>query len=148
MVLTRTVTTDCPSEAVFAYVSDFTTTTQWDPGTVRTVRTRGQGGVGTEYRNTSRFLGRTTELTYAVTRLVPGQLISLRGENRTLVANDTMTLRTLPEGRTELTYRAEFTFTGVSRLIAPLLAPAFHRLGDAAQEGLRRVLADLHRSLG
>jgi uncharacterized protein YndB with AHSA1/START domain len=144
MVITRTVTTDYPRAAVFAYVSDFTTTTQWDPGTIRTVRTSGEGDIGTEYHNISRFLGRTTELTYVVTRLQPGEMISLRGENKTVVAQDTMTVRTLPDGRTELTYRAEFTFTGASRLIAPLLAPAFRRLGDSAQEGLSRALTELH----
>ena len=47
-------------QVVFAYLSDFTTTTEWDPGTVRTTRESGDGGIGTRYRNVSRFLGRET----------------------------------------------------------------------------------------
>jgi len=46
MRLTRTVTVDKPLHKVFTYLSDFTTTTEWDPGTVRTVRTAGNGSVG------------------------------------------------------------------------------------------------------
>jgi len=144
MIITRTVKADRPAGAVFDYVSDFTTTTEWDPGTVRTVRLDGDGDVGTTYRNTSRFLGRTTELTYVVLQRVPDQRIRLRGENATVVALDTMTLRQPQPGTTELTYRAEFTFKGLWRLLAPLLkpllAPAFRRLGDQAEAGLRRAL--------
>lgn len=142
MIVSRTVTVDQPVERVFAYVSDFTTTTAWDPGTVRTVRTSGDGGVGTRYQNTSRFLGRTTELTYTVTDLVPDQRIQLRGENKTVVAEDTMTLVPV-DGGTELTYRAEFTFKGLAAWVAPLLRPALDRLGDQAEVGLRQALEAL-----
>ena len=74
MRLQRTVVTGQPLVKVFHYLSDFTTTTDWDPGTVVTVKERGDGGVGTTYLNTSEFLGRTTELRYVVEELVPGQL--------------------------------------------------------------------------
>jgi hypothetical protein len=140
MIITRTVTVARPAEIVFDYVSDFTTTTEWDPGTVNTVRLNGNGGVGTTYRNTSRFLGRTTDLAYVVIERSPHRRIQLRGENATVVAMDTMTLRQPRSGATELTYRAEFTFKGAWRLLAPLLAPAFRRLGDQAEAGLRRAL--------
>jgi uncharacterized protein YndB with AHSA1/START domain len=54
MRLQRSVTVDASPEKVFAYLSDFTTTEEWDPGTVRCVRTSGDGGVGTVYLNTSK----------------------------------------------------------------------------------------------
>jgi hypothetical protein len=142
MKLRRTVVTDKPLGAVFDYLSDFTTTTEWDPGTVTTVRQQGDGGVGTTYLNTSQFLGRTTELTYVVRELVDRELIQLRGENKTLTAVDTMTFRPLPSG-TEVTYAAEFTFKGVSRFVAPLLSPAFERLGNEAEAGMRKALNQL-----
>ena len=66
MKLLKTVVVEKPLDAVFGYLSDFTTTTDWDPGTVTTVRRHGNGGVGTTYLNTSTFLGRTTQLTYVV----------------------------------------------------------------------------------
>jgi hypothetical protein len=139
MKLHRTVVVDKPLAAVFGYLSDFTTTTEWDPGTVTTVRQDGDGGVGTIYLNTSQFLGRQTELTYVVGELVERQLIRLRGENKTLTAVDTITFRSVPSG-TEVTYSAEFTFKGASRLVAPLLRPAFERLGNEAEAGMREAL--------
>ena len=38
MRLRKTVTVDKPVDKVFAYLSDFATTTEWDPGTVQTTR--------------------------------------------------------------------------------------------------------------
>jgi len=139
MRLQQTVVVDKPLNAVFGYLSDFTTTTEWDPGTVATVNHHGDGGVGTTYLNTSRFLGRQTQLTYIVSDFVPGERIQLRGQNKTLTAVDTMTFRRIEAG-TEVTYTAEFTFRGPSRLLAPLLKPAFDRLGKQAQTGLRTAL--------
>ena len=139
MKLLKTVVAGKPLDAVFGYLSDFTTTTDWDPGTVTTVRRHGNGGVGTTYLNTSTFLGRTTQLTYVVEELVDQQLIRLRGENKTVIAVDTLTFRPVASG-TEVTYAAEFTFKGLSRIVAPLLKPAFERLGNQAEAGLRNAL--------
>jgi uncharacterized protein YndB with AHSA1/START domain len=141
VVIVRTVTVDRPVAEVFAYLSDFTNTEEWDSGTVRTTRVSGAGGVGTTYHNVSRFLGRSTELTYVVTDSEPPVLLRLRGQNNTVVARDTMSLVETPTGGTELTYRAEFEFKGLARVVAPLAAPAFRRLGDEAERGLRAALA-------
>jgi len=139
MKVQKTVIVDKPLDAVFGYLPDFTTTTDWDPGTVTTVRRHGNGGVGTTYLNTSTFLGRTTQLTYVVDELVNHQLIQLRGENKTVIAVDTLTFRPVAAG-TEVTYTAEFTFKGPSRIAAPLLKPAFERLGNEAEAGMRKAL--------
>ena len=117
--------------------------TEWDPGTVVTVKRHGDGGgAGTSYLNTSAFLGRETQLTYVVREFVPGERIQLRGENKTVIAVDTMTFRSAGAG-TEVTYTAEFTFKGPSRLLGPLLRPAFERLGKQAQAGMRTALDQL-----
>jgi uncharacterized protein YndB with AHSA1/START domain len=144
MRIERTVTVDVPVRRAFDYLADFTTTTEWDPGTVATVRREGDGGVGTTYRNTSRFLGRETSLTYVVEEFVRDERVRLRGENETVVSVDTMTFRPTSTG-TEVTYTAEFTFKGSSRLLAPLLRPAFARLGSQAESGLRSALTRLGR---
>jgi hypothetical protein len=70
---------------------------------------------------------------------VDRQLIQLRGENKTITAVDTLTFRPVASG-TEVTYAAEFTFKGPSRFVAPLLRPAFERLGNEAEAGLRKAL--------
>jgi len=142
MRLQRTVVVDKPLNEVFAYLSDFTTTTEWDPGTVTTVQDRGDGGIGTTYLNTSAFLGRKTQLTYVVRELVPGERIRLQGENQTVIATDTMSFREVKTG-TEVTYAAEFTFKGPARFVAPLLRPALERLGNQAEAGLREALSRL-----
>jgi uncharacterized protein YndB with AHSA1/START domain len=136
----RTLRTPRPAEEVFAYLQDFTTTEEWDPGTVRTNRISGDGGVGTRYRNVSRFLGRQTELTYVVEEVDAPRRLRLRGENRSVVTHDTMTLAPVPTGGTELSYRAEFAFKGMARWVAPMLRPALGRLGDKAEQGLREAL--------
>jgi len=138
----RTVTVDRPLAKVYEYLSDFTTTNEWDPGTVETVRVSGDGGVGTAYRNTSKFGGRKTELTYVVEKVEPQQVFALRGENKTVVAHDTMTFRETPAG-TEVNYVAEFEFKGPAKLVAPLLGPAFKKLGDEAEKGMREALERL-----
>jgi hypothetical protein len=106
---------------------------------VSTVRRHGNGGIGTTYVNTSAFLGRTTQLTYSVDELVDQQLIQLRGENKTVIAVDTLTFRAVASG-TEVTYTADFTFKGLSRIVGPLLKPAFERLGNEAEAGMRKAL--------
>ena len=143
MKIERSVITEASPQTVFDYLADFTTTTEWDPGTVETTRTRGDGGVGTEYHNVSRFLGRTTELTYRVEEYLPGSRIGLRGENATVVAHDTITVRADGPNQTRVNYRAEFAFKGLARLAAPLLKPAFHKLGDDAERGLSDALGQL-----
>jgi hypothetical protein len=142
MKLQRTVETNASPAAVFAYLSDFTTTNEWDPGTVETRLVSGDGGVGTTYRNTSKFMGRETELTYEVVRHQPDTLFALRGENKTVVANDRMEIEPNASA-TRVTYTADFAFKGLGRFIAPLLKPALKKLGDEAEEGLRKALAKL-----
>ena len=142
MRIERTVVVDVPVRRAFDYLADFTTTTEWDPGTVTTVRREGDGGVGTSYRNTSTFLGRETSLVYVVEELVTDERIRLRGENKTVISVDTMAFRVTDDG-TEVTYTADFTFKGVSRLLGPLLKPALNRLGNEAESGLRAALTRL-----
>jgi len=140
--LERTVRVDKPIDTVFAYLSDFTTTTEWDPGTVRTTRVSGDGGVGTSYANTSKFAGRETELTYITQQLDAPHLIVLRGENKTVVATDRMELRSVGGG-TEVLYRADFEFSGAAKLLEPVLRLPMKKLGDDAEKGMHKALSAL-----
>ena len=142
MKLQRTVDTVASPAAVFAYLSDFTHTNEWDPGTVETTLLSGDGGVGTTYHNTSKFMGRTTELTYEVVTHQPDTRFALRGENSSVVAQDTMVIAPHGSG-SRVTYSADFEFKGLGKLVAPLLAPALKKLGDEAEKGLQENLAKL-----
>ena len=145
MRIDRTVETSAPTAEVFDFLADFTNTEEWDPGTVRTDRISGDGGVGTAYANTSRFLGRNTDLTYVVEVYEPGKRVTLRGENKTVVAHDTMTFVPTATGGTSVRYVADFELKGMARMVAPLLTPAFTRLGDSASEQMRATLDRLGR---
>jgi carbon monoxide dehydrogenase subunit G len=142
MKLQRSVETTAPPATVFAYLSDFTNTNEWDPGTVNTVLASGDGGVGTTYHNTSKFMGRETELTYEVVTHQPNAVFALRGENSSVIAHDTMDIAALGSG-SKVTYTADFEFKGLGKLVAPLLRPALKKLGDEAEEGLRDALSKL-----
>lgn len=142
MKLQRSVESSASPAAVFAYLSDFTNTNEWDPGTVKTVKVSGDGGVGTTYHNTSKFMGREAELTYEVVTHRPDTLVALRGENSSVVAHDTMEIAPTGSG-SRVTYTADFAFKGIGRFIAPLLAPALKKLGDDAEKSLRESLAKL-----
>ena len=69
--VSRTFTTTATPDAAYRYLADFTHAEEWDPGTQACERTGGDGGVGTTYRNVSKFLGRETELTYTAAELAP-----------------------------------------------------------------------------
>jgi uncharacterized protein YndB with AHSA1/START domain len=142
ITIERVITVDKPIETVFSYLADFENTNEWDPGTVRTTRTAGDGGIGTKYHNISSFAGRETELEYTVEDFRPGQRFRLRGENKSLTSYDTMTFRAVGNG-TEVVYRAEFDFQGIARLAAPLLKGQFKKLGDNAEQGMREQLQKL-----
>ena len=143
--LRRTVVTRWDADSVFAYLLDFEHAEEWDAGTVRCERLAGDGGVGTRYRNVSKFLGRESELTYTVVERTAPTKIALRGENATVIANDTMEIH--PDGAgTRVTYTADFRFKGLARFVAPLLKPALTRLGDHAEEGLAEALGRLPAS--
>ncbi|WP_329001923.1 SRPBCC family protein [Kribbella sp. NBC_00709] len=142
IVIEREVAVAATPEHVFDYLADFRTTEEWDPGTVRTVLLQGDGGIGTTYRNTSRFSGRETDLIYEVVECIRPRRIVLRGENRTVVARDTMTFRSEAHV-TRICYRAEFQLKGLARLAEPFFRKPFDRLGEEAEEGLRNALGKL-----
>lgn len=143
MRLERTVTTDKPVEKVFAYLSDFTTTTEWDPGTVRTTLTSGDGGVGTVYHNVSKFAGRETELDYTVVEHEENQRFALEGKNKTVTAHDLMTFASTPTGGTEVRYVADFDFGLLTPVLSVVMWPFFKKLGDEAEKGMTEALARL-----
>ncbi|AKL69464.1 MULTISPECIES: SRPBCC family protein [Streptomyces] len=126
----RDILVGLPLDDLVAYLEDFSRTEEWDPGTVRCVQV-GEGPVrqGTEWRNTSRFRGRTSDLRYRLASREPARLLFV-GENKTVTATDDLTFRARSATTTLLTYTASLRFKGVARLAAPFLRPEFERLAD------------------
>jgi len=140
MHVERTFRVSRSIEDVFDYLSDFENTNEWDPGTIETRRTSGDGGIGTIYANTSTFAGRRTELTYETIGFDRPTFFSARGTNRTATATDSLTF-TRDGERTLIHYRADFQFHGLVKLVAPLVVkPRLTSLADETVEQLRRAL--------
>jgi carbon monoxide dehydrogenase subunit G len=129
-----------PLDEVFAYLSDFSTTREWDPGVVEAKRVNGAAvGQGTEFRLVAEFLGRRNELTYRIVEYDPRRAVTFFGENATVVSRDRITFESTAAG-TRVTYDADLALRGLLRIADPLLALAFKRVGDRALAGLRRTL--------
>jgi hypothetical protein len=82
----RTITASGLQEEVWAFLSTFITTEEWDPPTQSTERVSGDGGVGTRYRNISTVLGNDTEIIYTVVVHEPPRRLEL--ERRHVVDED------------------------------------------------------------
>ena len=135
-----TVETTRPPHEAFAYLSDFSTTQEWDPGVVA-ARRLDDGPVrqGSEFELQARFLGRTNVLVYRIVEFTPDKAVTLRGENATVVSLDRMTFEP-SAGGTRITYDADLALKGPMRFADPLLRLAFNRVGHRALEGLRAKL--------
>ena len=143
----RTLTTSTDIHTVWDYLTDFRTTEQWDPPTVSTERTSGDGGVGTTYHNVSSFLGSESEVDYVVSAVEPLERFELRGDaGKSVDLHDTITFERLPEGGTRVTYRAEFRTHGAAKLAEPLLPPGLKILGDRVAATMQERLDALGTS--
>ena len=137
----RTLTTSTDIHTVWDYLTDFRTSEEWDPPTVSTERTSGDGGVGTTYHNVSSFLGSQSEVDYVVSAVEPLERFELRGDaGKSLDLHDTITFERLAEGGTQVTYRAEFRTHGAAKLAEPLLPPGLKILGDKVAASLQERL--------
>lgn len=135
----RVFTTTATPEAVFAYLADFTNAEEWDPGTVECTRSGGDGGVGTTYHNVSEFMGRKTELEYTAEELDQPRFVHFIGRNEQFTGHDRIALAPSGEG-TEVTYDADFEFSGLSKLASPAVALYLPKLADKTVDQMRESL--------
>jgi carbon monoxide dehydrogenase subunit G len=136
-----TVESPKPRAEVFAYLSDFSTTQEWDPGVVKAERLDdGPVALGSRVHLVASFMGRESPLEYVVTELDPPARVTVRGENGAVVSLDTMTFEDSPSGGTRVTYDADLTLKGPLKLADPALKLVFKGIGDRAADGLRRAL--------
>lgn len=143
-----TLETQLPRDRVFAYLSDFANTEEWDPGTVRAERIgEGPTGEGSEFRLVAAFLRRESAITYRIVEYDPPNAVSFRGENSAVVSLDQVAFVSTGTG-TRITYDAKLTLKGPLKLAGPLLALAFKRVGDRALAGMRDTLARKQAEMG
>jgi dehydrogenase/reductase SDR family protein 12 len=137
----KTVTTRWTPQQAFAYLSDLSHATEWDPAVVDAER-EGSGtvGPGSVFALIVNVAGRRVPLRYQVTDWGPGK-VTFTARSAVLESVDTVTVAALG-GTTEVRYDARFRFRGLLGLADPLLALGFRRIADRAIRGLERRLAD------
>ena len=140
--VSRTFDTAASQQVAYDYLRDFRNAEEWDPGTRSCELVAGDGGVGTTYRNVSSFLGREVELTYTAVELAPPGRVHLRGTNASFEGHDLFEVREAGRGA-RITYSAEFSFSGASRLAVPVVAAYLPFLANKTVEQLRAALDGL-----
>jgi len=139
VVVRETIEVAPSVEDAFAYVADFTTSAEWDPGIVSSVLVAGDGGVGTEYDVVAHFRGREVPFRFRVTELDPNRRLVLVGEGKGARSTDTIEFERSGDG-TRITYTADFRGKGLFALALPFMAATFRRLAADALAGLKVVL--------
>ena len=130
-------------DRAFAYLADFASISDWDPGVVSSKRLTDDPLVlGARFEVVSSFLGRQIPLTYEVIEIDPPRRVLLRAATSTMTSLDEMTFDLRPGGGTIVTYDADLTMKGVARVAELPMRLAFARLGDNARDGLRNRLAE------
>lgn len=137
--VSRSFTTMASPEAAYAYLADFRNTEEWDPGTQACERVAGDGGVGTTYRNVSRFLGRQVEVMYTTAELAPPRRVHLRGTNDQFEGHDIFEIAASGRG-SRVSYTAEMSFSGLARLVTPVVAVYLPTLASRTVDQLRTCL--------
>lgn len=120
----------------FAYVADFTTVAEWDPGIHSSRKVSGDGAVGSVYEVEAEFRGKTMPFTYTVTAFEQDRRIVLDGVGEKATSLDTIAFAPTATGGTQITYSADFKLKGVLRVAEPFLGGTFRTLAKKALAGL------------
>lgn len=141
-VLQETVEVARSVEDCFAYISDFTTTAEWD-ATVLSARklTPGAIDVGTRFEVVCALPIGSVTLIYTIQRLHANALIELSGSSALFDVRDTITLTATPRG-TRILYRAEFRFSPLAAPVAAFSGGGLEKMGRESVAGLARALRD------
>ena len=135
-----TIPSAWPAARALTYMADFSHASEWDPSVISsTAQDAGPVREGSTFDLRIRSGRRVLAYTYRVERLEPG-LVVLRAATPRFESIDTITVRQVGSG-SEITYNAYLTARGALRLANPLLSGVLRRLGDAARDRLRVVLA-------
>lgn len=130
-----------PQEQAFAYLANFATTQEWDPGVIRAeLVTPLPIGSGSEFDVLTGSAGRTIPFRYRIIEFDPPGRVMLLGTATRLVSTDTIDVSQADHGGCTINYDADLRLNGIWRLLDFPLSIAFRRIGDRAVEGLRSAL--------
>ena len=143
ITLTEVIEVERPVEACFRYVSDFRTTVEWDATAVAAKKlSPGPVGKGSHFSVVCKAGPTELTLDYCITEFTPWQSVVLEGTSRFFHVKDVITFDPLSQGRTRITYVAEFRFRYGLDLLARNTEAGMQKMGRASLRGLARALAD------
>jgi hypothetical protein len=131
-----TVQTALPPAQAFALMADFANAQGWDPATTAS-RQIGDApvDVGALFELEMEIFGRENSIVYEIVEFDAPSRVVLRGENAGSVSIDEISVAPSGEGAA-VTYEATVTMKGAFKLMAPLFAPVFKRMGDRARDAI------------
>jgi carbon monoxide dehydrogenase subunit G len=140
--VSRTFAVTTPPDRVIDYLKDFGNATEWDPGTQSCTRD-GEGPieVGSTWRNVSKIVGVTAELTYTLNTLSNRTLVFV-GKNNSSTSVDTIVVDASGAGSV-ITYQADLEMKGAAKLLSPAMKIVFERVANDTKKQLTSVLNGL-----
>jgi dehydrogenase/reductase SDR family protein 12 len=142
IALHETIDVMRPIEEVFDYLSDFTTTPEWDAAALSARKiTPGAIGVGTEFDVVCALpIGRLS-IRYRVVTYTPDTLFVLSGSSLLFSVRDEISLSPSAKGTT-LNYRAVFHFKPFLKPFVSFIASGFQKMGHKSVKSLGVALED------
>jgi uncharacterized protein YndB with AHSA1/START domain len=137
----HTVVIDRPIEEVFAFATDPDNVSLWQSTSLATEQTsEGPVGVGTTFRDTSKFLGRRIESDYEVTKNEPPHSQCVRITSGPIPGSGCYLFEPAADGSTRFTQNFEADVGGFFRLAEPLVGRAIRRQMEADMATLKDLL--------
>jgi hypothetical protein len=140
-----TVSSPADPGQVYAFLADFASIADWDPGVSAASLIAGTTGqTGARYHLTTSNLGFSLPLEYEILEAVapadgfPGRVV-LEAETRDLRSYDVITVTPSPTG-CDVTYDADLALKGIWRPFDPALRVAFRVIADRAGAGLETAV--------
>src|SRR3954452_6700318 len=129
-----TIRSNRSQDGAFAYMADFTHAREWDPSVTQARR------VGdTSFDLVARFAGRDVPLRYEIIELEAPRLVVLEARRPGFVSRDTITVAPAGPGSV-VHYDASLAFSGLGRLLDPVMQRIFNRVGARATAGMQTAL--------
>jgi len=141
-VLHETIEVERPLHEVFSYISDFSTTREWDATAFEARKlTPGAISVGTEYEVECALPVGSVTLIYKVEKIVPDKYLRLRGTSKLFDVIDCISFTPTDNG-TQVDYQATFEFNALVQPFAALSRSGMQKMGRDALAGMKRALED------
>jgi len=96
--------------------------------------------VGSRLAFVARFLGRQLAYTCEVVELVPGERLVMRASEGPFAMETIYTWESITDGSTRMTLRHRGDLTGLSKLVAPLMANAMGKANEKNLALLKSIL--------